>query len=44
LTGWRDRLEQAYGPAAAQTRTLDVAGGAGTLADLVEFCRLSVEG
>ncbi|MGH7046610.1 MAG: type I-E CRISPR-associated protein Cas7/Cse4/CasC [Stellaceae bacterium] len=39
LEGWRDKLDRAYGPAAEATAILDVAGGRGTLAEIVEFCR-----
>jgi CRISPR system Cascade subunit CasC len=42
LTDWRGKLEKAYGPAADETRMLDVAAGAGTLAELVGFCRQSL--
>jgi CRISPR system Cascade subunit CasC len=42
LTTWRDSIDRAYGPAAAETYELDVVAGLGTLADLRAFCgRLS---
>jgi CRISPR system Cascade subunit CasC len=44
LKQWRDKLEKAYGPAADDTRMLDVASGEGGLADLLGFCRQSAEG
>ena len=37
LEEFRDRLDQAYGPCAADRLTMNVAKGEGTLADLVEF-------
>jgi CRISPR system Cascade subunit CasC len=38
LRAWRDNLDRAYGPLAAETFELDVAGGVGTLAELRGFC------
>jgi CRISPR system Cascade subunit CasC len=42
LRSWRDNLDRAYGPAASERFELDVAAGAGTLAELREFCGRSV--
>ena len=39
LRAWRDSLDRAYGPVAAESFELDVAGGHGTLAELREFSR-----
>jgi CRISPR system Cascade subunit CasC len=41
MLDWRDKLDRAYGPAAEETRAMDVAAGEGTLAELVEFCRVA---
>ncbi len=38
LRTWRDSLDRAYGPAAADQFEIDVAAGHGTLAELREFC------
>lgn len=37
LERFRDRLDRAYGPCAADRLTMDVAAGEGTLAELVDF-------
>ena len=39
LEDFRDRLDQAYGPCAADRHTMNVATGEGTLAELVDFAR-----
>jgi CRISPR system Cascade subunit CasC len=39
LADWRAKLDHAYGPAAEATVIMDVAGGRGTLAEIVGFCR-----
>jgi CRISPR system Cascade subunit CasC len=41
MLDWRDKLDRAYGPAAEETRAMDVMAGKGTLAELVEFCRVA---
>jgi CRISPR system Cascade subunit CasC len=43
LEDWRARLDGAYGPAADASVTMDVAGGRGSLADIVAFCRGAVD-
>jgi CRISPR system Cascade subunit CasC len=42
LKFWRKKLDAAYGPAADATAALDVAEGAGSLADIVRFCHETV--
>jgi CRISPR system Cascade subunit CasC len=39
LEDWRAKLDRAYGPAAEETVTMDVAAGRGTLAEIIAFCR-----
>ncbi len=39
LKDWRAKLDAAYGPAAESSVELDVAVGAGTLAEVTDFCR-----
>lgn len=39
LEGWRADLDRAYGPGAEECACLDVAGGRGSLAEIVGFCR-----
>ncbi len=43
LKHWRSQLDQAYGPGASITVELDVGAGAGTLAEIIGFCRSSAE-
>ena len=39
LEDWRAKLDRAYGPAAEESVTMDVAAERGTLSGIVEFCR-----
>jgi CRISPR system Cascade subunit CasC len=39
LEDWRAKLDRAYGPAAEETKVMDVSAGRGTLAEIVAFCR-----
>ena len=39
LEEFRDRLDRAYGPCAEDRRVMDVAGGEGTLSELIDFAR-----
>lgn len=38
LREWRDAMDVAYGPCAEDKKDMEV-GGAGTLAELLAFCR-----